>query len=50
MKVTRPEPVSGRGHQAARYRILVHVENLFATLMLGEDVEIIVPALPEKRP
>ncbi len=42
-----PWPVFGLCHQAAGYRVAVHVTEFFSELPLGEDVEVVVAGLPE---
>ena len=50
MAVAAPWPVFGVFDQAALNRIAVDVAQLFHELSLCEDIEIIVPGLPEPVP
>ena len=42
-----PAPVFGPFGQATSYGIAVDVANLFGEFLLGEDIEVVIAALPE---
>jgi len=47
VKATGPRPVLGPVYETPLYRVVVHVVDLFAALVWGVDVEVVVAGLPE---
>jgi hypothetical protein len=48
MPETRPLPIFGLLDQSPLDRVAVHVAKLLDALLFREDIEIVVPSLPER--